>query len=83
MIPEQAIVEWRRDAPWEANSLVEQDLAISRALVEMWRCAPRTTARTCLMLDASQRRLLAMPPSPRDQRAPTRTRSLPPLPLSG
>ena len=26
MIPEQAIVEWRREAPWDANSLVEQDL---------------------------------------------------------
>jgi len=36
MIPEQAIVEWRREAPWDANSLVEQDLIISRALVEMY-----------------------------------------------
>ncbi|MEZ4651445.1 MAG: nucleotidyl transferase AbiEii/AbiGii toxin family protein [Candidatus Eisenbacteria bacterium] len=36
MIPEQAIVEWRRSAPWEADSLVEQDLIISRALVEMY-----------------------------------------------
>ena len=33
MIPEQAIVEWRREAPWAANALVEQDLIISRALV--------------------------------------------------
>ena len=36
MIPEQAIVEWRREAPWNANALVEQDLVISRALVEMY-----------------------------------------------
>lgn len=36
MIPEQAIVEWRREAPWSANALVEQDLVISRALVEMY-----------------------------------------------
>ena len=36
MIPEQAIIEWRREAPWNANSLVEQDLVISRALVEMY-----------------------------------------------
>lgn len=36
MIPEQAIVEWRSEAPWDANSLVEQDLIISRALVEMY-----------------------------------------------
>lgn len=36
MIPEQAIVAWRRQAPWAANSFVEQDLVISRALVEMY-----------------------------------------------
>jgi predicted nucleotidyltransferase component of viral defense system len=36
MIPEQAIVEWRREAPWTANAMVEQDLIISRALVEMY-----------------------------------------------
>lgn len=36
MIPEQAIVEWRREAPWDANALVEQDLVISRALVEIY-----------------------------------------------
>lgn len=36
MIPEQAIVQWRREAPWDANSLVEQDLIISRALAEMY-----------------------------------------------
>lgn len=36
MIPEQAIVEWRREAPWTANWMVEQDLVISRALVEMY-----------------------------------------------
>lgn len=36
MIPEQAIVEWRREAPWDANSLVEQDLVVSRAVVEMY-----------------------------------------------
>jgi predicted nucleotidyltransferase component of viral defense system len=44
MIPEQAIVEWRREAPWEANSLVEQDLIISRALVEMY-AVPELTRR--------------------------------------
>jgi predicted nucleotidyltransferase component of viral defense system len=44
MIPEQAIVEWRREAPWEANALVEQDLIISRALVEMY-AVPEITER--------------------------------------
>ena len=36
MIHEQAIVEWRREAPWTANWMVEQDLVISRALAEMY-----------------------------------------------
>jgi predicted nucleotidyltransferase component of viral defense system len=36
LIWEQAIVEWRREARWSANSMVEQDLVISRALVEMY-----------------------------------------------
>lgn len=44
MIPEQAIVEWRREAPWGSNSLVEQDLIISRALVEMYS-VPEITER--------------------------------------
>ncbi len=37
MIPEQALVEWRREAPWAANAMIEQDLIISRALVELYR----------------------------------------------
>ena len=36
MIREQAIIEWRREAPWSADWIVEQDLVISRALVEMY-----------------------------------------------
>lgn len=36
MIREQAIVEWRREAPWAANWMVEQDLVICRALVELF-----------------------------------------------
>ena len=36
MIWEQAIVEWRREAPWSADSMVEQDLVISRALGEIY-----------------------------------------------
>lgn len=38
MIPEQAIIEWRREAPWPTNSQVEQDLVISRALVDLYSC---------------------------------------------
>ena len=36
MIPLAYITEWRARAPWPADSQVEQDLIISRALVEMY-----------------------------------------------
>ena len=36
MIPLDFITEWRRQAPWTHDSQVEQDLIISRALVEMY-----------------------------------------------
>lgn len=37
MIPRANITAWRAHAPWAEDSLVEQDLVISRALVEMFR----------------------------------------------
>ena len=36
MIPSQNIVEWSRTAPWAEQRQVEQDLIISRALVEIF-----------------------------------------------
>ena len=36
MIPRDYITEWRGEAPWVQDFQVEQDLAISRALVEMY-----------------------------------------------
>jgi len=36
MIPIAAITEWRREHPWPDDALVEQDLVISRALVELF-----------------------------------------------
>lgn len=36
MIPRANITAWRRNAPWPDNSHVEQDLVLSRALVEMF-----------------------------------------------
>jgi predicted nucleotidyltransferase component of viral defense system len=36
MIPRAHITEWRRNAPWAADAQVEQDLVISRALVEVY-----------------------------------------------
>ena len=37
MIPSDYIAEWRSTAPWVQGSQVEQDLVISRALVEIFR----------------------------------------------
>lgn len=36
MIPRDFITEWRERAPWTADRQVEQDLIISRALVELF-----------------------------------------------
>jgi predicted nucleotidyltransferase component of viral defense system len=36
MIPQQAVIAWRKQAPWSVDSMVEQDLVISRALVELF-----------------------------------------------
>lgn len=36
MIPRDFITEWRTEAPWVADRQIEQDLVISRALVELF-----------------------------------------------
>ena len=36
MIPRANITAWRRIAPWPDDAQVEQDLVISRALVELY-----------------------------------------------
>ena len=36
MIPRDFITEWRAEAPWVQDFQVEQDLVISRALVEIF-----------------------------------------------
>ena len=36
MIPRDYITEWRREAPWVQDFQVEQDLVISRALVDIF-----------------------------------------------
>lgn len=36
MIPRSAITRWRRDAPWVSDAQIEQDLIISRALVDIF-----------------------------------------------
>ncbi len=37
MIPRDFVTEWRLDAPWTSDEQVEQDLVISRAVVEIFR----------------------------------------------
>jgi len=37
MIPAAFITEWRKHAPWSQDAWVEQDLVISRALIELYR----------------------------------------------
>lgn len=36
MIPEIYIEQWRKNAPWQTSAMVEQDLIISRALVDLY-----------------------------------------------
>jgi predicted nucleotidyltransferase component of viral defense system len=44
VIPRDFITEWRAQAPWVADRQVEQDLAISRALVELFSRGPVAAA---------------------------------------
>jgi len=37
MIPRNFIEQWRINAPWQTISMIEQDLVISRALVDLYR----------------------------------------------
>ena len=37
MIPKAYIIEWRQVAPWSQDAWIEQDLVISRALVEIYQ----------------------------------------------
>ncbi len=36
MIPPAYAIEWRRHAPWPSDEQVEQDLILSRVLVELY-----------------------------------------------
>ncbi|HVS10308.1 MAG TPA: nucleotidyl transferase AbiEii/AbiGii toxin family protein [Planctomycetota bacterium] len=44
MIPEAAITHWRNVAPWPQDAQVEQDLILSRALVEIFQEPARSEA---------------------------------------
>lgn len=36
MIPQNFIMEWKNNAPWKDNAQVEQDLILSRAIIEIF-----------------------------------------------
>lgn len=39
MIPQSDITAWRKQAPWQENYQVEQDLIIQQALIaKKWNC---------------------------------------------
>ena len=44
VIPKDYITEWRAVAPWTMDAMVEQDLVISRALVEIFRVPELATS---------------------------------------
>ncbi len=37
MIPKNFIIKWRESAPWKTDNMVEQDLIIEKALVELYK----------------------------------------------
>ena len=51
MIPKDFITEWREQAPWITDAQVEQDLVISRALVEIFRVPELPIDRAVDMVD--------------------------------
>jgi predicted nucleotidyltransferase component of viral defense system len=63
VIPRADIVAWRQVAPWADDAMVEQDLVLSRALVDVFSEAPLAravalrggTALHKLMLDSPGR----------------------------
>lgn len=62
MIREQAIVEWRRSAPWTVDWMVEQDLVISRALVEIYS-VPELAKRLAFRGGTALYKLHLLPPA--------------------
>ena len=59
MIPRAHITDWRSRAPWPSDAQVEQDLVLSRALVEMFS-EPRI-ARSCALRGGTALHKLYLP----------------------
>lgn len=62
MIPRDYITEWRETAPWVENFQVEQDLVISRALVEIF-CDPHLRKNLAFRGGTALYKLLVDPPA--------------------
>ena len=61
MIPRANVTAWQASAPWPMDSQVEQDLVLSRALVEMFR-EPRLQERVAFRGGTALHKLLFDPP---------------------
>ncbi len=62
MIPKAFIDEWRAHAPWRLDAQVEQDLVISRALVEMY-AVPEVRERLAFRGGTALYKLHLLPPA--------------------
>ena len=62
MIPRDYINEWRDRAPWRLDAQVEQDLVISRALVEMYS-VPDIAKRIAFRGGTALYKLYVQPPA--------------------
>ncbi|HEY4329345.1 MAG TPA: nucleotidyl transferase AbiEii/AbiGii toxin family protein [Phycisphaerae bacterium] len=62
MIPQANITAWRKSAPWPNDAQVEQDLVISRAIVELF-ADPVLSAGLALRGGMSLNKLFIQPPS--------------------
>lgn len=63
MIPKNFIIEWRQHAPWISDEQVEQDLIISRALIELF--SSELIAKTLAFRGGTALYKLYSSPSPR------------------
>ena len=62
MIPKAFINEWREHAPWRIDAQVEQDLVISRALVDMYS-VPELRERLAFRGGTALYKLHLLPPA--------------------
>lgn len=62
MIPQASITAWRSVVPWADDAQVEQDLVLSRALVELFS-APSLTGKIALRGGTALNKLFIQPPS--------------------